>query len=75
MLYNIAVRNITKRTGCLHLLDSAVKYTSNVPTKEINIYISKCIRAFFFLRYIFLAKHRSSQVGVNYIYGHDCKVH
>lgn len=20
-------------------------------------------------------KHRSSQVGVNYIYGHDCKVH
>lgn len=20
-------------------------------------------------------KHRSTQVGVNYIYGHDCKVH
>lgn len=75
MFQNISVSNTTKIAGCLYFLDCAEEYTSNVPTKEINIQISKGIKAFFFLRYIFLAIHRSSQVGVNYIYSHDCKVH
>lgn len=73
--FGIFLSGTSETTGSLHLLGCTVEYASNAPTKETNIQISKDIRAFFFLKYIFLAKHRSSQVGVNYIYGHDCKVH
>lgn len=75
MLYSFPARNITKRASCLHLLIVRLNIQVERSMKAINIQISMCIRVFFFLRYVFLARHRSSQVGVNYIYGRDCKVH